>query len=65
VSINARDDLAALFSRGGNQLIADSFRYIQFERPDKVIDAINESRHRAGVHSAQEATKHSKAHRSH
>lgn len=42
VSINARDDLAALFSRGGNQLIADSFRYIQFERPDKVIDAINE-----------------------
>jgi pimeloyl-ACP methyl ester carboxylesterase len=49
----AHDELAALSSRGRNQLVSDSTHYIQVERPDVVIDAIsevvNESRHAAGA----------------
>ena len=38
----AHDDLAALSTRGSNRLVADSGHYIQYERPDLVIAAINE-----------------------
>lgn len=38
----AHDELAALSSRGRNQLISESSHYIQLERPDVVIDAIND-----------------------
>lgn len=38
----AHDELAGLSSRGRHQLVSDSSHYIQIERPDVVIDAINE-----------------------
>ena len=51
----AHDELAALSSRGRNQLVSDSTHYIQIERPDVVIDAISEvvseSRHAASAES--------------
>jgi pimeloyl-ACP methyl ester carboxylesterase len=38
----AHDELAALSSRGRNQLVSDSSHYIEIERPQVVIDAIDE-----------------------
>jgi hypothetical protein len=38
----AHDDLAALSTRGSNRGIADAGHYIQYDRPDVVIKAIEE-----------------------
>lgn len=49
--VRGHDELAALSSRGGDRRVPDSSHYIQIERPDAVIDAIQEvvaqSRHDA------------------
>src|SRR5450830_1008376 len=38
----AHDDLAALSTRGSNRMVADAGHYIQYDRPDLVIAAIEE-----------------------